>query len=404
MSERLRGRYDAAMPTLRALARSAAGYASIALGALDVTAGRALRGPLYAQLSIADPCNHRCVMCPYHPPGKSTRALLPQFGGDAPGMMSLERYRAVIADLARLGTRRVDLVGRGEPLLPPHVVEMVALARDAGLEVSLTTNGSRLDEAMVAGLAEAGLDRMKISLNAGRAATYPTIHVTESEDDYAAVLEGARRVARTRVHLTLSFTISRINQDELARMVERAIEHGADAAYFQHLIPVPDRPDLSLAPDELLRLASDSDAAIEHAQRAGLETNLASFAEEARSAAEGAAPDEAIPCYVGYYFTVVLGNGNVMPCCQVERPIGDLDASSFGELWNGEAYRRFREAARRLPVRGPELETAECERCYFRPHNLSIHRAVRPLSAASGNGFSLDQALRMARTDRSTRE
>lgn len=385
---------------LRPVARTAAGYASVALGAMDLTGDDALCGPLYAQVSIADPCNHRCVMCPYHPPGRSNAALLPRFGGASPGMMTLDRFRSVVGDLARLGTRRVDLVGRGEPLLNREVVPMVAFARAAGLDVALTTNGSLLDAETVAGLAGAGLDRIKISLNAGSPATYAKIHVTEQPEDHGAVLEGVRRVTRRGcIHTTLSFTISTLNLGELEEMVERGVECGAHAVYFQHLVPVPEQPELSLSAAELASLARElAPRARVRALAAGLDSNLSSFAREAQELAGGGGG--AVPCYVGYYFAVVLGNGKVMPCCQVERPIGDLATSTFDEVWRGEDYRRFRRAARRLPVRGPELETAECERCYFRPHNVSVHRVARPLSAVRRElGFSLAQALRMDRGD-----
>ena len=394
---------------LARIASTVAGYGSLALGSLGVTAGRAVRGPLFAQISIADPCNHRCVMCPYHPPEVSSRDVLPKFGDVKPGIMSLDVFRSVVVDLARLGARRVDLVGRGEPLLNPHIVQMVALTRTLGLDVALTTNGSLLDAATVDALAGAGLGYVKVSLNAGLPETYPKIHVTETGTDHARVLEGVRRFTvrpSPRPHVTLSFAISSLNFGELVEMTERATEVGADAAYFQHLVPVASRPELTLSHDALLRVASDLvPRALEHAAARGIETNLTSFGDEARLAAgANGAGAPAVPCYVGYYFTVVLGNGNVMPCCQIERPLATLADAGFAEIWNGDAYRRFRHAARRLPVRGPELETAECESCYFRPHNVAVHRALHPFSSALGVlPLTADQGLRMLRLNRGAR-
>src|SRR5262245_17728559 len=90
-------------------------YARVAVNALGWTADRPLTGPLYARLSVSDPCDQRCVMCCYHPPSEK-RPLLSQFGGSHPGMMDFPTFVRVIADLERLGTREVHLVGRGEPL------------------------------------------------------------------------------------------------------------------------------------------------------------------------------------------------------------------------------------------------------------------------------------------------
>lgn len=69
----------------------------------------------------------------------------------------------------RLGIRRIRLTG-GEPLLRPHVVDIVAriaaLRTDEGLapEIALTTNGIGLERQAVA-LADAGLMRVNISLD-----------------------------------------------------------------------------------------------------------------------------------------------------------------------------------------------------------------------------------------------
>lgn len=389
----------------RALLDRLIGGGAVVVGAALAPGDRALRGPLYAQISVADPCNHRCVMCPYHPPGARQRDLLPQFGATAPGIMSLERFTETVEDLARLGTRRIDLVGRGEPLLNPAIVEMVAFAKRRGLEVAMTTNGSRLDEATAAGLVDAALDHLKVSLNAGRAATYPRIHVNQSESDHARVLAGVARVCARRsstLDVTLSYTISTLNYGELDDMVDRASEVAAQAAYFQHLVPVPSRPELTLSRDELLRIERElAPRALERAARLGIETNLRSFADEASRLADGGGAGRgAVPCYAGYYFTVVLGNGQVMPCCQIERSLGSVENERFAQIWNGERYRRFRGAARRLPVWSEELETAGCSSCYFEPHNVTVHRLVRPLAAALGpGGFTMRQALRMVRLD-----
>src|ERR1043166_5098174 len=81
-------------------------YVGIAANALGWTRDRPLAGPLYAQISISDPCDQRCVMCEYHPPAEA--APLAQFGGRRPGVMDLATFERVTDDLSRLGTRQLD--------------------------------------------------------------------------------------------------------------------------------------------------------------------------------------------------------------------------------------------------------------------------------------------------------
>jgi MoaA/NifB/PqqE/SkfB family radical SAM enzyme len=386
------------------IAGRALAYASIALEGLGLTRGRPLRGPLYAQVGISDACDHRCVMCPYHPPGEAEPGWM---AGGRAEMMSVPTFERLLDELVALGTQRVDLVGRGEPMLHPAFVDMVRSAKRRGLAVSVTTNASRLTLERAHAMIEAGLDTLRISLNAGRRETYGKIHVTESPASYdatrerVAALMHARNAAAARTpHVTLSFTISRANFDELRDMVEAVATVGADAANFQHVIPsAPGTASLALASSEHARLIHELvPAAVARARELGVDTNLASFA---ATPPPGSEADVPVPCHVGSYFTVVLGNGAILPCCQTKSAVGHLE-EGFGSVWRGDRYVAFRRAARGLPARSPELATCQCDRCYFRPHNLSIERMVHPLRAAEADGrglIAVEQLLRMSRLD-----
>src|SRR5262245_24900488 len=120
--------------------RRAGQYIGIAANALGWFNDRPLRGPLYAQISISDPCDQRCIMCEYHPPADATTPLA-QFGGRRPGVMDMATFERLTDDLCRLGTRQLDLVGRGEPLLNPCALDMVAYAKQRGFMVTMTSNG-----------------------------------------------------------------------------------------------------------------------------------------------------------------------------------------------------------------------------------------------------------------------
>jgi cyclic pyranopterin phosphate synthase len=78
--------------------------------------------------------------------------------------MSFEALAGVIEGLVHAGVRRMRFTG-GEPLLSPHAVRAVALARQLGVsDIALTTNGTRLAE-LAAPLREAGLERLTMSLD-----------------------------------------------------------------------------------------------------------------------------------------------------------------------------------------------------------------------------------------------
>lgn len=109
------------------------------------------------RVSLTDRCNLRCNYC------------MPAEGLDwLPGQQLLrpdELVRLIHIAIHRLGVTSVRFTG-GEPLLARHLEEVVAAT--AGLrprpEISLTTNGVGLAR-RAAALADAGLDRVNVSLD-----------------------------------------------------------------------------------------------------------------------------------------------------------------------------------------------------------------------------------------------
>jgi cyclic pyranopterin phosphate synthase len=105
------------------------------------------------RISLTDRCDLACLYC--RPSRKDERL---------PEHLSFEALAGVIEGLLHAGVRRVRFTG-GEPLLSPHAVRAIALARELGVEdIALTTNGTRLAE-LAAPLRAAGLKRLTLSLD-----------------------------------------------------------------------------------------------------------------------------------------------------------------------------------------------------------------------------------------------
>jgi len=149
----------------------------------------ALGRPLHdLRISVTDRCNFRCVYC------------MPReaFGRD---FAFLERAQLLtfeeIARLARIfvagGVEKIRLTG-GEPLLRRNLETLVAmLASIDGLrDLTLTTNGVLLTHDKARALADAGLKRITISLDAIDDATFrTTIDSAYSVDDVLRAIDNA---------------------------------------------------------------------------------------------------------------------------------------------------------------------------------------------------------------------
>ena len=260
-------------------------YTMVAAGALGLTGGRAPYGPLRAQIGISDPCNHRCVFCWDHPPDDRESAdTADRFAGARPGVMSLQQFKEIVDDLYAMGTRRIDLVGRGEPLSNRHVLDMIRYAREHDMQLLMVTNGSRLSERIAKGLVEARVDRINLSLNAGTPETYPHIHVTETPENYLKVKKNLRFLSDCKIaarsdlpFLTLTFVINSKNYFEIANMIEVTHEVGAQDAQFVHAILHDGTSDLAMNETQYRAFHESLPAARERATALGLKTTSERF-------------------------------------------------------------------------------------------------------------------------------
>ncbi len=339
---------------------------------------------------FSDPCNHECVFCWDHPPEDRENAdTVQRFGLARPGVMSLEQFKGIVDDLYNMGTLRVDLIGRGEPLLNKSALDMIQYVKGRGMQLQIVTNGSRLFEPIAQGLVEAQADRINISLNAGTPETYPLIHVTERPEDYIKVKKNLRFLSDCKIaarshlpHLSLSFVITSRNYFEIADMIEVAHEVGAQEVQFAHTVIHDGTSDLALNEAQYRELQAALPAARGKAAALGVQNNLAPFG----ATTPPYMPSEivgppVVPCYVGWYFTVILGNGSVLPCCQCAAPIGQVTKERrFADVWASGEYAEFRTAAKSLPEKNDRLKTCECDNCQLRPRNVALHNFLHPLN------------------------
>jgi cyclic pyranopterin phosphate synthase len=122
------------------------------------TLGRPMRD---LRVSVTDRCNFRCGYCMPREVFGPDHAFLPRAE-----VLTFEEIARVVAASVALGVRKVRLTG-GEPLVRKDLEALVALlaAIDGVEDLTLTTNASLL-AAKAAALADAGLRRVTVSLDA----------------------------------------------------------------------------------------------------------------------------------------------------------------------------------------------------------------------------------------------
>jgi len=128
------------------------------------------------RVSVTDRCNFRCRYCmPRERFGKE-HLFLPKAE-----LLSFEELTRIVRLRGPLGLRKVRLTG-GEPLLRKGLAELVRLLKEqTTATVALTTNGVLLPQAAEL-LAQAGLDRLTVSLDA----LAPELFRKVTDADYTA--------------------------------------------------------------------------------------------------------------------------------------------------------------------------------------------------------------------------
>jgi len=133
--------------------------------------------PVCLYLEVTNRCNLLCTTCP------RTYADL-----EPPADMDLDRFRSIVDQLPNL--KRAVLHGVGEPMLVKHLPTMVRYLAERNIYVLFNTNGTVMTERSGRALIEAGLDELRVSLDA---ATRETFKAVRGKDYFDRILANVRR-------------------------------------------------------------------------------------------------------------------------------------------------------------------------------------------------------------------
>ena len=306
--------------------------------------------PVCVYLETTNRCNLLCTTCP------RTYAEL-----EPPADMSWQLFTSIVDQIPDL--QRAVLHGVGEPMLVKELPKMVRYLKDRGTYVLFNTNGTVLNEKNGRALIEAGLDELRVSLDAANAKSFRAIR---GKDYFDRILRNVRafrslqeREGKDRPRVSAWLTGLKQTIADLPAFVEVAADIGVKEVYLQRMV---------FFEQDAVGLARPDQALYEHMTREET-AHLAAATELARSrgivfSASGAASepgmslarhDDGSPwalCRRPWTVMYFTANGRALPCCIApfsqrgyeNYTLGDATQQTLQDIWNGEAYRSFRAA------------------------------------------------------------
>ena len=267
--------------------------------------------PSQILMDITEVCNLACTHCP-HPDFKRShhygaRYLHPDLNAKMVGEVRLHGQGR---------TQYIRYASNGEPLVHPQAYDMIEHAvRESGVMVTLTTNGTIMNEKRTTRLLAAGVHLIDISIDAYLPSTYSKIRVNGDLDvTKGNVLRLLRWVseAKATTKVVVSYVEQAENAAETADFEAYWKDQGADFVVIRRL------HSCSGAKPELAQARRDENA--QGARR---------------------------PCLYPWERVVVNARGDLSFCPSDwvhGSTIADYRTTTIEETWRGEFYRALREA------------------------------------------------------------
>ena len=304
--------------------------------------------PVCLYLETTNRCNLLCETCP-----RTFEDLEP------PADMSWALFTRIVDQFPNIA--RVVLHGVGEPMMVKMLPRMIRYLKERDAYVLFNTNGTLLTERKGRELIAAGLDELRVSLDAAEPGAFLAVR---GKDMFARIVRNVRAftamqcaegVDRPRVSLWLTGLKETI--DQLPAFVRLAQQIGVAEIHLQRLVFMPQGQGLArvqsalfeqLAGEEPVRLAE----AARLAETLGVSFNASGATEPGTSLKRAAKHQPWSLCRRPWTLMYFTAHGRAIPCCIAPFSmrgydgftLGDATQQTLRQIWNGPRYQEFRRA------------------------------------------------------------
>jgi MoaA/NifB/PqqE/SkfB family radical SAM enzyme len=302
--------------------------------------------PVCLYLETTNRCNLLCETCP-----RTFEELEP------PADMSWELFTKIVDQYPNI--QRVVLHGIGEPMMVAELPAMVRYLKARGTYVLFNTNGTLMREKKSRELIEAGLDEMRISLDAAEPKAFELVRGRDLFDKILRNVKSFVALKKTmgadKPRLSLWLTGLRETMEQLPAFIRLADEIGVREVHLQRLVFPETGFGLARQESSLFeRRDAEEGAALLEAERLAAELGVffdasgAAEPEVSLKRGDGDAPWSL--CRRPWSLMYFTAHGRALPCCIApfsmkgydNFTLGDARKQTMAEIWNGNAYQDFR--------------------------------------------------------------
>jgi len=275
-------------------------------------------------------CNFKCAYCGHSLGHKEMKKKY----GFVPEHMSMDTYRLAVQQFREFPgkLKMLSLTGQGEPLLNPHIAEMVRIAKEAGIaeRIEIITNASMLHKDVADALIDAGLDTLRVSLQGLSSKKYKEI--CGASLDFDVFMEQIRYFYQHKGKTNL-----------FLKVMDVALEEGQEEEFYDLFRDCTDRMYIErmLPAYEGVKLTEGMD--ITHDRYGG----------EVKKSHE--------VCPLAFYMIGIFPNGDVEPCDTIYKPVvlGNVHEDTLRNMWQGRMLKDFW----KMQLEGRRRENHRCAHC-----------------------------------------
>jgi radical SAM protein with 4Fe4S-binding SPASM domain len=230
------------------------------------------------------------------------------------GVMDLSLFKKVVMQCQEFGISDISLHTIGEPLLHPHIIDIIKITKESNLKVLLSTNALLLDKQISEAIITSGLDFIRYSIEGIDKSSYEQIRCGSNFERVMSNIAYFKKI-RDSQGRSPYITINSIMMKSLLGTVAdfyRLWGKFADEIYFTYIGNFNQIPHEEIK-NEVLK-------------------------EEP--------PLKRRPCYMLWETMVVQWDGKVSACCmdfENELIVGDINKNTLWEIWESDIYNKIRQ-------------------------------------------------------------